>query len=397
MAGSSLPRFLPLLFLGVYLLFCPAPAHALDGGTDAATAALVGRLASPDETARSTAALELIRVGDTESLRAVIRVAPEESPALRREISDGLANLGERATPALILEWKTSPTPPVRRFAGALLESMERHMPGEAIQTKSQEILAEVLRAYGTAKDPDALGVVLSFTNADREIPREAARKALFDYGPVANGKIREAYANFHNRPAPEDWSIDRVARELFAAYDRDRRKEMYTLLEDALGVLKRAQETTPPDTAQLAKAVDSFDRILARAPEMERRAEMVPAYVLLAKSVEATDPERATKLYRKGAQLDPSSPRMPQIEGALLALEGKALRARGIDDEELLNRAIALDPANSIARAELDQIEKKRGAHEGRLVRIMWIGAVVAAAGLLILVGFALRRRLRT
>lgn len=336
----------------------------------------------------------LAGVRSTEAIRALVRSALDHSGIFRFEVSELLSGLGERAVPALLLEWRIGSTPAIRRFAGAQLEAMEKRMPGEAIQTKTQEGLAEVLRAYGTAKDMDALGVVLSFTNADRDLAREASRAAMVDYGPLALGKLRESYASFMNRPAPDDWTAERVARELFSAYDRDRRKEMYVLLDDALGISKQAREKTPPDLALLEKAVEGFDKILARAPSIERRAEMVPAYVLLAQALETSAPERAGLLYRKAADLDPSSPRLPQIQAGLLALEAKSLRERGVNDEETLRQALALDPANALARAELDRIEHARGAREARVMNIGWMGAAAVGAGLLLLLFFALRRR---
>jgi hypothetical protein len=337
----------------------------------------------------------LASAGSTEAVRALARAAVLHDGLFRGEASELLSNLGERANAGLILEWRLGATAAVRRFAGAQLEAMERSMPGEAIQTKSPEVLADVLRAYGTAKDMDALGVVLSFSNADRVVPREASRLALIDYGASATTKLREAYASFMNRSAPDDWAPERLARELFAAYDRDRRKEMYVLLDDGLAVLRRAREKTPPDPALLAQAVEAFDKILARAPSLERRSEMVPAYVLLAQSVEGAEGERASLLYRRAADLDPASPRMPQIQAGLLALEARALRARGVNDEEGLRRAIALDPANAMARAELSAIEEARAARTDRVVGLGWIGAGLAGAGIVIFLALALRRRL--
>lgn len=374
----------------------PAAASAVDGGT-AATAvspALSAAFTTGDEAARGGALRELLRIGSTEAVRLVVSRAPEQTPALRRAIEEGLGKLGERAVPALILERRLASGPPVRRFATTQLEAMEKSMPGEAIQAKSPAVLGEILRAYGLAKEMDALGVVLSFANADREVTREAARQALYDYGSNATGKLREAYATFHNRPAPDDWPPDRISRELFAAFDRDRRREMYVLHEEGLAHLAAVQTSATPDNTRLAKAVDAFDRILARTPDFERRREMVPAYVLFAKSIEEAEAERAMLLYQKAKQLDPASPRAPQIDSALLSLEARALRKRGVTDEDALRRAIALDPANTMAHAELQQIADRRGERASKLAQFGWAGAAICA-GLALLLGLvALRRR---
>lgn len=345
---------------------------------------------------------ELVKKGDTESVRALSRLASQHGSALRTEISDLLVTVGERATPGLLLEWRMGSTPGARLFAGTQLETMERNLPGEAVQTKSQDVLAEVLRAYGTAKDRDALGVVFSFTNADRQVPREAARQAIFDYGGLATGKLRESYASFMNRPVPDDWTPERVARELFVAYDRDRRKEMYVLLDEGIALGKRAQATTPADPALLEAATAAFDKILARAPTIERRAEMVPAYVLLAKSLEESAPERAGLLYQKAKELDSAasgeadqgSHRAAQIESGLLGLEARSLRERGVRDEDTARRAVALDPANSLAQSELARLDDARSEHRSRLVKIGWAGGAIAAVGIALLALFGAWRR---
>lgn len=339
----------------------------------------------------------LAKVASTPAVRELARHAGDHGGVFRWETGEAVASLGERAVPGLIIEWRTGPTPAARRFAGATLESMEKRLPGEAIQTKSPELLAEVLRAYGIAKDLDALGVVLSFANADRDLARNAARDALVDYGPVATGKLREAYASFVNRPAPDEWTPDRLAHELFAAYDRDRRREMYQLFDEAMSTAKSAQTKQPPDVALLEKAVQSFDKILARAPSLERRAEMAPTYVVLAQAYEATAPERAMLLYQRALALDPASPRLAQIQAGLLALEARGLAARGIDDEESLKRALALDPTSGTAERELARLDAERSARSAKTTSLVRLGTAVVA-GLAVLLGLvAAWRRFRS
>jgi len=339
----------------------------------------------------------LSKLTSTDAVRALAAHAGDHGGVFRWETGEAVAGMGERAVPGLIIEWRAGATPAARRFAGATLESMEKRLPGEAIQTKSPELLAEVLRAYGIAKDLDALGVVLSFANADRDLPRSAARQALVDYGPVATGKLREAYASFVNRPAPDDWAPDKLASELFAAYDRDRRRELYQLFDDAVATAKAAQAKTPPDPALLEKAVQAFDKILARAPSLERRAEMAPTYVLLAQASEATAPERAMLLYQRALALDPESPRAPQIQAGLLALEAHELHARGVDDEESLKRARALDPTNAIAERELTRLDGERAARTAKTSSFVRLGTALVAGLAVLLALVAVWRKLRS
>src|SRR6185295_1067395 len=94
--------------------------------------------------------------------------------------------------------------------------------------------------------------------------------------------QLREAYENLIGKKPSEDWGWERVARELFAAYDRARLSEVYALMDTGLAA-ERAGKFE--DMAQ------AFDRVLARAPLFERRAEMVHGYYELARSVEKADP----------------------------------------------------------------------------------------------------------
>ena len=71
-----------------------------------------------------------------------------------------------------------APAPAGNRWATSELELLGTRTPGDAVQTKSKEVLADVLTAYGTVRDADALSVVLSFVNADRRLVPAAARDA---------------------------------------------------------------------------------------------------------------------------------------------------------------------------------------------------------------------------
>jgi tetratricopeptide (TPR) repeat protein len=252
------------------------------------------------------------------------------------------------------------------------------------VQTKSNEVLSDVLRAYGSTHDMDAVSVVLSFVNSDRAQVREAARDALGMYGQDAIWKLREAYVNLIGKPAPDDWNAARVAKELFTAYDRFRLQDVYALMDEGLAKAK---------DGKLEEAVAAFDKVLARQPLIDRRAEMVPVYVMFAQSIEEKDRATALAYLRKGARLDPEGPRAPQIESEILYLEGKALEERGIADSDLFKRAIAIDAGNARARAELDRLEADADTRHERIRRWAAAGAVIAAAiaGLIL---FAGRRR---
>jgi hypothetical protein len=323
-------------------------------------------------------------IGTTAATKHLLLLANDHNGALKNEVARTLRNMGDKAVPALIETRKDAPD--IRHWAYLQLEQMNKRLPGEAVQTKSNQVLADVLRAYAYVKEPDAISVTLSFVNSDRVQVRAAAREALLAYGQDAIWKLREAYHNLTGASAPEGASAAEVARELFAAYDRSRLQEVYALLEDGL---KKQKE------GKLLEAVQSFDKVLARQPMLDRRAEMVAGYVAYAQSIEESDPGAALALFRKAGRLDPDGPRAGQIQSEIAYLEGRDLLSHGIADTEAFRRAIALDPGNAKARAELDRLETDAEERQNRLRRWAAAGAVLAAA-IAFLILFAGKKRER-
>ncbi len=323
----------------------------------------------------------LAHIGSTPAIKAMIPVAIDHTRALQTDTTFQVRALGEKSVAALI-ETRKDPSSEVRHFAVAQLEAMQKRLPGEAVQTKSNQVLADVLRAYGLVRDMDAMSVILSFVNSERAQVRDAAREALAAFGQDAIWKLREAYSNLVGKPAPEAWTADQVAKELFGAYDRFRLQEVYALLEEGLSKHK---------DGKLAEATAAFDKVLARQPMLDRRGEMVPAYVAYAQDVEDADPPKALALFRKALRLDPEGARVGQIQSQIAYLEGMDLLARGIADADVFRRALTLDGGNAKARAELDRLEAAAEVRQERTRRWAAGGAVLAIAiALIVLFGGA-------
>ena len=311
------------------------------------------------KTALVTAALvrALAHAGTTPAVRQLVKVAGDHNGAFRPEITRQLRALGDKAVPALI-ETRKDSSSELRHWAYNQLEAMGKRIPGDAVQTKDNQVLADVLHAYGAIHDLDAVPVILSFVSSDRVQVRTAARESLTSFGQDAVWKLREAYANLTGKAAPEGWPAAEVAKELFAAYDRVRLQEVYGLLEDGL---KKEKD------GKIDEAVAAFDKVLARQPMLDRRAEMVPAYVAQAEKLEEGDPPAALAMLRKAARLAPEGPRIAQVKAEIAYLEGKDLVARGIPDTEPFKRALALDPTHAKARAELGRLEANVDERQSR------------------------------
>ena len=328
---------------------------------------------------------QLAGIATTPAIRVLVRVAGDHNGAMKPEVGKTLKDLGDRAVPALI-ETRREPSPDLRKFAQTQLEGMGKRIAGDAVQTPDNAVLADVLRAFADVHDLDALPVILSFVNADRVVVRDAARDAIGAFGPDAIWKLREAYANVLNHPAADNATAAQVAKELFAAYDHLRLQEVYGLVDTGLA----AQKDGHPNDA-----VAAFDKVLARQPLLDRRGEMVPAYVQVAMSLEESDPPRALALFHEARRLWPDGPRATMIAGEIAYLEGKNLEARGITDPEPFRRALAADPTHERARQELARIDATTDEHQARIRNFAAAGAavIVAMIGLILFGG---RRRAR-
>ncbi len=294
----------------------------------------------------------LVEIGTTPAARELVNVFVYFGDLFRVDVQHMLARLGERALPAL-LEARKHDAERVRRWAAGRLDALGKAIPGEAVQATDPQVLADVLRAYGRAKDVDALRVVVSFAGSDRGQVREAAREALVNYGEAAVWQLREAYENLLGQRPPPGSPWDKLAAELFEAHDRARLAEVYGLFDEGLELGREGR---------LADMADRFDRVLARAPTFERRAEMVPGYLSLARSVDGNDPAAALVLARKALRLDPEGAHAKSLASYVLTLEGEAQAARGLADAVPFRRAAELDPANGRARAGLARLERGPG-----------------------------------
>jgi len=322
----------------------------------------------------------LVHAGTTPALRLLIPVASDAAGVMRPELSRQMKALGDRSL-AVLIEARRDSAPETRTWAANLLETMGKRMPGDVVQTKDNQVLADVMHAYGATKDLDALPVVLSFVNSDRAQVRAAAREATLGYGQEALWKLREAYSVLTGEQAPEGTSAADLAKKLFDAYDRYRLQDVYALLDKGLG---EAQ------AAQMADAVRDLDEVLARQPMLDRRAEAAPVYAKWGESLEESDRPAALAALRRSLRLDEAGPDSSHVRAEILALEGEDLVSRGIVDTEPFEQALALDPGNERAKANLDRIHAQDAAGHARTWRLLGAAAilVLAIAGIFVVGG---------
>ncbi len=315
----------------------------------------------------------LAHQGTLAATRQLVLLASDAGGVLRPELGRQMKQLGDRAVASLI-EARRDPSTETRTWASTLLEAMNRRAPGDAVQTKDNQALADVLHAYANVKDLEALPVVLSFVGSERAQVRAAAREATLAYGQDAVWKLRESYAALTGDQAPDGMPATDLAKKLFDAYDRFRLQEVYALLD--AGLAKQAD-------GKLGDAIADFDEVLARQPLLDRRGEMVPGYVAWALQQEPTDRPAALATLRRAVRIDEGGAHASEARSEIEYLEGEDLLARGIADTEPFEQAIRLNPGNERARASLQRLQAQTEASKTH-------GWRLAAAGLVLVLALA-------
>ncbi len=324
----------------------------------------------------------LATIGTTPAIRELIAYHAYFGEMFRIDLQRQVAKLKDRAVPALI-EARQHDAKVVQRWANRQLDSLGRAIPGEAVNTTDTQVLADVLRAYGRTRDVDAVRVVLSFSNSDRIQLREASREAIAAIGEPGIWQLRDAYLSLTGNKPPRDWTWDRIARELFAMYDRARMAEVYKLMDDGVAAA---------GSKRYGDAIAAFDRVLARAPLFDRRKEMVPAYVARAGELAEEQRAEALSMLRKALRLDPKGTEAKRIEAEIAYLEGAVLIDQGTPDKFILQRALELDPSHERARAALRSLEDKAIERQTSMQRY----AAAVAVGVAALLGMLLLARRR-
>jgi hypothetical protein len=317
----------------------------------------------------------LQQIGNVQAARELVGVYARFGEFLRVDTQLGLEKMGEKAVAALI-EAERHPAPKVASWATRQLDALGKGIPGEAVQTQDPEALADILRAYGRARDPDAARLVISFANSERTQIRDAARQAVALMGEVSNWQLRDTYENVVGKKPPREWSWERTARELFGEFDRLRLSETAALFEHGLEAEK---------SGKLDEAVAAYDEVLAHSPSLERGSEMVPGYMAYARAHLESDTAKASLALRRAARLAPrDAPDGKAAESLLLTLEAEDLYARGVADQALVKRAQELDPSNTRASRLFSRMDQADALRDERVARLRYF--VAGALGLVAL-----------
>ena len=324
----------------------------------------------------------LTSIGTTPAVRELINFHSYFGEMLRVDLQRQIMKLRDKAVPALI-EARQHDAKIVQKWANKQLDVLGRAIPGEAVASNDTQILADVLRAYGRTRDVDAVRVILSFSNSDRIQLREASREAVTAIGEPGIWQLRDQYLSLTGNKAPKDWAWDRLARELFALFDRARLAEVYKLMDDG---------TAAASAGKIVEAVDDFDKVLARSPLFDRRKEMVKSYFARATTLEDGHREDALAMMRKALRLDPKGELAKKLEAEIAYLEGAISVDRGAPDKTAFQKALSIDPQHAASKQALAALEDKVVERQSQMPRYAAAGGI----GLVALIAMILLARRR-
>jgi hypothetical protein len=327
----------------------------------------------------------LEHIGSVAAVKQLIRVYVRFGEFLRVDTQLALARLGERAVAPLI-ETTRHPAPQIVSWAEERLLSMGKSLPSDAVQVSDTGVLSDILRAYGRARRLDTARLLISYAQSERAPVRQAARESLTLLGTASTWQLRDAYEKTLGKRAPEEWSWERTARELFAELDRQRLLDIYALFDSGRAAVERGE---------LKAARDTFDRVLASDPGFQDGSLMAEAYIAFGRRYADEAPDEARLGLSRAERLVPEGPLHAQAESLRSTLDVEALLAEGIVDQVLLHRAAEQDPQNQRAASLLERLDQGNPNRASAWQRYRSV-ALIAVLGVIASAFLALRHRRR-
>ncbi len=326
-------------------------------------------------------------IGTTEACRLIIAILAEDlAKTWHWEARHLVDRLGTRLLPAVV-EAEAHSDYRVRRWARWALGALHAEQPGRAVQESDDQVLADLLRAYGKVDAMDAMPVVVGFVASRRTVVRDAARWTMAQYGQNGIWQLRKAYRIHATKDADMSWSWHRTMDEVYRAIDEERLGPVRVDLAAGLAAMTRGD---------LGAMERRFDAVLARAPGLEQRGRMAPGYALLgARRLDGQDLEGSARAYRRALALAPGAKAARTWRARLSFVEAERERATGLVDLAAYQRALALDPSQTRAAEAFDRLSGSAAARTR--TRRRWEEAALALAFALLALVSMRRRRARS
>ncbi len=326
-----------------------------------------------------------VSLASTPAVRLLLRVYVRFA-FLRIDTQLQLKALGDKALPALI-ELTRHPAPQVASWARRQLDFFGKAIPSETVGVADPHALADILRAYGYTKNPDAGRLIASFANSENSEIRTAARQAIVLQGEHILWQLRDTYEDTVGSKPAREWGWERTAQELFREYDRLRLAEVYEAFE--AGVLALRQD-------DLAEARLRFNQVLSRAPTFANRAPIVDGYLRYAEKYHDKHPEETVDALSRAERLTSDDAIRRRARSLRLTIRAQQrLEQTQVADRALLTEALELDPSNGRAQDLLSAMSRDADARDRTWWHRrapLWLLILGAAAAFVVILRGALR-----
>lgn len=300
--------------------------------------------------------------------KVILEFSPRHAGVFRQTIGELLVARGFDALPALVYG-RGSKDSELHMFSVAWIRDMGNPLLGEQVNgIENPRRLAQLLEAYASVKELDAIDVTVSLTNHESAFVRQAARKCVEVYGANARWPMRRLYENTFGKEPADGTELPQWSRELYERFDSIRLAGISAAFEEG----KKAAAA-----GDLAKMDAQYRRVLRDAPMFSDRHEMARGFLALAREHEDDDPPEearaATMMAARVAR--PGSAEARLAEARLEWLEAEALRKGGAPDAELYREVAAADPENDDARGWAERLSGEGGGAE----ELVWKGVAVS------------------
>lgn len=309
--------------------------------------------------------------------KVMMEFSPRHAGVFRHEIGRMLVAHGMKVMPALIYG-RGNADKEIHMFAVKWIRDLGDPLLSEQVKIDNPRRLAQLLEAYASVNDLDAIDVTLALTNHRSSFVRNGARSALRAYGRNALWPARRQYENTFSRVPDNDATVEEVLAELYQHYDKQR-------LGKSMQLFERGQRLFLE--GKLEEMSEVYQEVLKRAPMFPRRGEMAAGFLAYSNTFDTEGEEirrvAALKMALRVAEEESREAKL--AKGDLLWLQTERLRRSGLVAPEIYERILALNPEHSGAQAMLKELDSERGGRTRLIPKAMIVSFILFLASVLV------------
>ena len=308
--------------------------------------------------------------------KVMIDFSPRHAGGFRHEIGKLIIRNGINAMPALVYG-RGSKDKNIHMFSVKWIRDMGNPLLSEQVKIENPRRLAQLLEAYASVNELDAIDITLSFSNHASAFVRAAARSALSVYGRNAFWPARRKYENtFGDEPAG-DMDVAGILDALYQHFDSQRLAKSRALFAAGL----KAHEQ-----GALEEMATIYKMVLKTEPMFPRRAEMAQGFLDLSRAIadDASVEKKAALMLAKRIS-EPESPTAKQADAELMWLQAEAYRKAGLAPLSLYHRILGLNPGHAEAREMLEALTPAEDTKRDLVINALQVSFIIFLASTLI------------